>query len=303
VFVNPFSPHSFQLFESSVGINFKWSTFGYIPSELEPPIPTIEALSKAQSYTRATFSMRAAVSRISQLRGQIDYLTIEAIAKYNQDWTPAVKIDRVQKSTLPKVAIFDNLALSGEGNNAELLFSSFGCQVTYITTEDVLLKNFDVYYFPDGLGYIAIDSFKSEKNFSIALRKVISLGKTVIANGGSGLVLGDSFFMPDDSQEKGIGVLRFVGNYNAKSVDNPEPVICTCAKTNSFLLHGDEKINAYALPNIGLESESKSIRYTFAKTGNFAGTIGYEENNTIVTGVWIDLWSNIDVIRRLFYTG
>ena len=303
VFVNPFEQHSFQLFENNVGIHFRWSTFGYIPSELEPPIPTIEALSTAKSYTRATFSIRAAVSRISQLVGQIDYLALEAIGNYNQDWTPTDMIERFQKSTLPKVAIFDNLALSSEGNNAELLFSSFGCQVSYITAKDMLSKNFDMYYFPDGLGYIAIDSFKSEEHFSTALRKMIVLGKIVFANGASGLVFGDKFFKPDDSEEKGLGVTQIIGSYNLKTVEKPEPIICTSSKTNCLLLQGDEKINAYSIPSIGLESENKSIRCSFAKTGNFAGNMGHEENNAIITGVWIDLWSNTDAIRRLFISG
>ncbi|MCL2147532.1 MAG: hypothetical protein FWH52_06965 [Synergistaceae bacterium] len=301
VFVNPFNPHSFQLFENNIGINFMWTTFGYIPSELEPPIPTLEALSSSKSYIRSTFSIRAAVSRISQLQGQLDYLALEAISKYDQEWTSIGKVARFQKPIQPKVAIFDNLALSSEGNNAELLFSSFGCQVSYITAEDILSKNFDMYYFPDGLGYIAIDSLRQEEHFPSILKQMIEIRKIVFANGASGLVFGEKFFKPDDSEEKGLGVLPIIGNYNAKTNANPEPVICTCLKTNSFLLQGDEKINALALPNIGLESQSKSIRCTFAKTGDFAGNMGHEEQNTIIVGVWIDLWSNANVIRRLFY--
>jgi cobyrinic acid a,c-diamide synthase len=302
IFINPFDPHSFQLFENSVGISFKWSTFGYIPSELEPPIPTIEALSTANKYSRGTFSIRAATARITQLQGQIDYLTIEAIGKYNQDWTPTGKVARIQKSILPKVAIFDNLALTREGNNAELLFNSLGCQVHYISAEEIISKNFDMYYFPDGLGYIAINSFFLEEHFSTLLKNAVEIGKIIFANGASGLIFGEKFINPDNSETKGLGVLPVKGNYNSSLVEIPEPVVCTCTKTDCLLLQGDEKVNAYMLPNVVLESQSKSLRCSFAATGSFAGNIGYEKNKTIITGVCIDLWSNVDVIRRLLCT-
>ncbi|MCL1875417.1 MAG: hypothetical protein FWF87_04060 [Synergistaceae bacterium] len=302
VFVNPFDQHSFQLFENNVGINFRWSTFGYIPSELEPPIPTLEALSSADSYTRGTFSIQAAASRISQLQGQIDYLALEAIGKYNQDWTSAGSISRFQKAILPKVAIIDSLALAGEGNNAELLFNALGCQVFYITAEDILSQNFDMYYFPDGLGYIAIDSFRSAKNFTALMKNVVLNKKIIFANGASGLVFGEKFINPDGSEAQGLGILPLTGNYNSlSSVDNPTPVTCSSLKTHGLLLEGDEKINAYMLPRISMESQSKSLRCSLPATGNSLGSTGYEEINTIIAGVWIDLWSNIDVIRRLFY--
>ena len=306
VFVNPFDQHSFQLFENNVGINFKWTTFGYIPSELEPPLPSIEAISSAGSHTRGTFSIQATASRISKLQGQIDYLALEAIGKYNQEWTPIGGIARFQKSNMPKVAIFDNLALTGEGNNAELLFSSFGCQVSYIMAEDLLSQNFDMYYFPDGLGYIALDYFKKAKNFSALFKNAIVNNKMVFANGASGLIFGDEFIMPDGSRAQGLGFFPIIGNYNNSSspknpVSVPVPATCTCANTNGRLLQGDERINGYILPNIGLESNSKSLRCTLTN-GDSAGSTGYEENNTIIAGLWLDLWSNVDAIKRLFYT-
>jgi len=302
IFINPFDLRSFQLMESNIGINFRWTTFGYIPSELEPPIPTIEALSSFESYTRATFSLRAAAGRIAQLQGQIDYLALEAIGKYNQEWVSTGGIARFQKPISPKVAIISNLALSGEGNNAELLFKSFGCRVFHITAKEISSQIFDMYYFPDGLGYLAINSFNSTKNFSVSLKSAIVNKKIIIANGASGLVFGEKFIKPDGSEAQGLGVLPIIGNYNnISSFDSPAPIVCACSKTDGLLLQGDEKINAFMLHNIGLVSQSKSFLCSFAATGNTAGSIGYEEYNTIIAGVCLDLWSNVDVVRRLFY--
>ena len=303
IFVNPFDLREFQLIENNIGINFSWSTFGYLPSELKPPIPSIETLSSESTYTRGTFSIKAAASKISQMQGQVDYLTIEAIGKYNGEWTPTGGISRIQKKALPKVAIINDLALSGEGNNAEVLFRSFGCLIFHLTAKDDLLsQNFDMYYFPDGLGYIAIDSFNSAKNFSASLKKASAFRKVIFANGASGLILGEKFIKPDGTEAKGLGVSQTIGNYNCFTTFNsPSPVVCVSSKTDGLLLQGDEKINAYMLPNMALENNSKNLLCSFAETGNAAGSTGHEENNTILPGVCVDLWSNIDAIRRLFY--
>jgi hypothetical protein len=261
----------------------------------------METLSSENSYTRGTFSIQAAASRISQLQGQIDYMALEALGKYNQEWTSAGSISRFQKSTLPKVAIIDSLALAGEGNNAERLFNSFCCKVFYIKADELLSQNFDMYYFPDGLGYIAIDSFNSAKNFTALLKNVIVNKKMLFANGASGLVFGEKYIKPDGSEAKGLGILPIIGNYNTFSTfDSPVPVVCAPSRTSGVLLQGDEKINAYMTPNVSMESQSKSFRCSFATTGNNAGSTGYEDTNTIIAGVWIDLWSNPEAIRRLF---
>jgi len=302
IFVNPFDPHSFQLFENNIGRSFRWSTFGYIPSELIPPIPTIESLSSVSSYTRGTFSLRAVAGRISQMQGKIDYLALEAIGKYNQEWVPTGGVARFQKPIAPKVAIINDIALTGEGNNAELLFKSLGCNVFHINIKDISSQDFDMFYFPDGLGYLAIDSFNSEKLFAVSLKSAIRKKKIIFANGASGLIFGEKFMMPDGSEAQGLGVLPVIGNYNnLTSYDKPAPVICLSAITDGILLQGDEKINAYILPGIGLESNSKSLRCFFAATETLAGNTGYEEKNVILAGVCMDLWSNVDVIRRLFY--
>ena len=304
VFINPFDLHSFQLVENNIGINFRWSTYGYLPSELEPPIPTIEALSSISSYSRETFSIRAIAARIAKMQGQIDYLALEAIGKYNQAWTPTGGIAILQKRTFPKVAIINDIALAGEGNNAELLFKSFGCRVYHVSVnEDIASQNFDMFYFPDGLGYIAIDSFKLEKNFFATIKRASINGKIVFANGASGLIFGDKFIKPDGSEANGLGIFPVTGNYNNSTPFNkPVPVICVCFKADGLLLQGNEKINAYMLPNIGLESNSKNLLCSFADSGNPAGSTGYEENNSILTSVCVDLWSNIEVVRRILNT-
>ncbi|MCL1940587.1 MAG: hypothetical protein FWG09_01485 [Synergistaceae bacterium] len=302
IFVNPFDPHSFQLTENNIGMNFRWSTFGYIPSELEPPIPTIESLSSVGSYTRGTFSLRAVAGRIAQMQGQIDYLALEAIGKYNQEWISTGGVAHFQKAISPKVAMIKDLALTGEGNNAELLFKSFGCQVYQVSAKEMLSQSFDMYYFPDGLGYIAAESFNSTEKFASTLKSAILNNRIVFANGASALIFGEKFMAPDGSEAKGLGILPVMGNYsNLASFSSPSPVICASAKTEGLLLQGDEKINAYMVPNIALESHSKSLHCSFAATGIVAGSTGYEEHNAILAGVCIDLWSNIDVIRRLFY--
>ena len=301
VFVNPYDQHSFQLFENNIGINFKGSTFGYIQSELMPPIPTIESLSSANSYTRGTFTLRAVAGRIAQLQGQIDYLALEAIGRYNQEWAPTGGIARFQKTTTPKVAIINDLALTGEGNNAELLFKAFGCDITHIKPKDNLPQDFDMYYFPDGLGYLAIDSLNSSKFFSASLKSAILKKKLIFANGSTGLIFGEKLMTPDGSEAEGLGVLPVIGNFNnLTSFDKPTPVVCSSVKTDGVLLHGDERINAYMLPGIGLESESKSLRCFLPANEDITWSTGYEENNIILTGVCMDLWSNVDVIRRLF---
>ena len=303
IFINPFDQQLFQSVENNIGIHFRWTTFGYIPSELEPPIPTIEALSSVNSYTRGTFSLRAVAGRIAQMQGQVDYLALEAIGKYNQEWAPTGGVQRFQKTILPKVAIVDEISLTGEGNNAELLFSSFGCSVSYIQVKDMFSENFDMYYFPHGLGYVAIDSFKSERNFSVLLRSAILNKKIILANGASGLVFGKKFIKPDGSEAEGLGILPVTGSYKSyASSGSLTPVVCASAKANGVLLRRDEKINAYMLSDINLESQSKSLHCSLAATGAAVGNTGYEEYNAIIAGVCIDLWSNIDAIRRLFYT-
>ena len=204
IFINPFDHHSFQLVENNIGISFKWSTFGYIPSELEPPIPTIEALSSVSSYTKKTFSLRAVAGRIAQMQGQVDYLALEAIGKYNQEWVPTGGLARMQRKTFPKVAVIDDLALRGEGNNAELLFRSFGCEVYHVTPDEISSQNFDMYYFPHGLGYIAVDSFNFAPKFSVSLKYAALNKKIIFANGASGLIFGEKFIKPDSSLARGL---------------------------------------------------------------------------------------------------
>jgi len=302
LFVNPFDQRTFQLVENNIGNHFRWTTFGYIPSELEPPIPTMEALSSISSYTKGTFSLRAVSGRIAQMQGQIDYLALEAIGKYNQAWEPTGGIARLQKMTPPKVAIIRDLALAREGNNAKLLFEAFGCQVYSITAKEISSQNFDMFYFPDGLGYLTIDTFNTTSDFSYALKNAITNKKIVFANGASGLIFGETFIKPDGSEAQGLGVLPVIGSYNnLASFSVPTPVICSNSRTSGVLLQGDEKINAYMLPELSLESNSKSFRCCFTATGQPAGSTGYEEYNTILPGVCMDLWSNIDAIRRLFY--
>ena len=302
VFVNPFEQRSFQLVENNIGMNFRWSTYGYIPSELEPPIPTVESLSSDGTYTRGTFALRAIANRIAKMQGQIDYLALEAIGKYNQEWQPTGGIARFQKTTVPNVAIVDDLALKGEGNNAELLFKSLGCTVSRVKVKNMFSQNFDMYYFPHGLGYVAMNSFNSMEKFSTLLRTAIISKKIVFVNGATGLVFGEKFLKPDGLEETGLGILPVTGSYNSiASFDKPTHVICASTKTDGLFLQGDEKISAYMLPEINLESNSKSMRCTLATTGNFAGNTGYEDHKTILTGVCMDLWSNIDIVRRLFY--
>lgn len=304
VFINPFDQRSFQLVENSVGMQFKGLSFGYIPQELEPPMPRYDELCSIAGNSKATFLLRAVTVRISKMHDQIDFPAIEAIGRYCEEWTPAGKIEPIKRSSLPSVAIIDDIALSSEGNNAELLFRAFGCKVEKVPFFSAFSRNYDIFYFPHGLGYKALANCAGTAAAVNAKAAFLS-NKIIFANGASSGMFAKKIVLPDGSEMPGIGVLPGVGTYYDKP-DESIPSQCE-SMSNGIMLQYREKIGGYVVPWAKLSqsgSTQKIIANWLCSPMGKDGAVesaGWESGGGIFAGAVLDLWSNTDAVRRIFY--
>lgn len=305
VFVNPFEHRSFQIVEKNVGVNFSGVNFGYIPQELLPPSPLLEALCTPATNSKSMFLIRAASTRIAQMHFQIEFDLILAIAKYNGKWNAAEKIAPIKK-TLPKIAIVDDIALRFGGNNASLLFRTFGCDVTNVSARELFSQPFDMYYFPHGLGYAALRAFNEIPDFTANLRTRYAARKFFFANGGSTQMFADKVISPDGTEQDGFGFLNGTGIYFEDSGEFGTPIKCESVSDGKLLRYG-EKISGYSLPFVKLEQQAK-LQQMIAHwlcvpldgKGN-TGSAGWETTESVFAGVNLDLWSYPDAARQIFH--
>lgn len=308
VFINQFDQRSFQLVENNIGFNFKGLSFGYLPQELVPQTPKYENLCSASTNFKSIFSIRAATTRISQMHRQIEYNLIEAIGKYYQAWTPVDnKIEPIKRTNLPTVAIIEDIALNSEGNNAETLFKAFGCKVDRLPAEAAFSGNYDAHYFPHGLGHVTLQSYMENPKLIANIKGAFLSNKIIFTNGGSTQIFAETVMLPDNTEIEGIGILAGAGVYsNEYDTEKCLPVQCE-SMGNGIMLKYKEKIGGYSVPWAKM-ARTPSMQKIVANwlcspiEGNTPlGSAGWESRGTIFAGVCVDLWSNTEAVRKLFY--
>lgn len=304
VFVNPFEQRSFQLVENSVCLTFHGLSFGYIPQELVPPAIKYEDICSVHLNQRSNFLIRAATTRISQMYNQIDYSAMEAIGKYYQKWTSVGGIEPIKRSKLPKIAVIDDIALFSEGNNSEILFRAFGCTVERVSLKNAFDRNFDIYYFPHGLGYAVLQNIQDDKVLIAQIKSAFILNKVIFASGASSQIFAEKVILSDGTEIPGLGIMPGIHKCS-QDFGSPKtiPVLCESMNNGNLTQH-KEKIGGYIIPWTGLSQSASKNKIaanwlcTPISGEGAAGVMGLDLEKSVFAGVVPDLWSNIDAARQ-----
>ncbi|MDR3229825.1 MAG: hypothetical protein LBT65_00140 [Synergistaceae bacterium] len=300
IFASVRNPREYQLLEQDYGRRTPVLTLGYIPRDLERLRFTLQDLYNPAAIARVLQLKSAGMQLASAVR-QIEWQILDALGRLSQEWTSPMEIQTPPKHV--KVAVVGDRALSLEGGNCAELFRLLGCDCRdYDPWQDPFPTDVEVIYFPHSLGYCYAERLLELDSFCQGILQSIAANKLVFVNGGSAPLFGRYFISPDGEKHDALGIFPFHGTYSSpKDHDNLHRVEIRCT-ADSVFAKSEEKLKGCAIDYLHISNPGNIVPSTMAyrdiRKNVELGNSGWIRGYCFVTDLYIDLWSNVDLVNR-----
>jgi cobyrinic acid a,c-diamide synthase len=300
VFSGVKNPREYQLLEQDYGRRTAVLSLGYIPKEIERPMPMLVELYGATTGTRV-MQIKSAALQLASIVHQIEWEILDAFGRLKQEWLPPQESEYLVKNF--KVAVVGTRHFSLEGSNGAELFQFLGCEVTdYDPWQDSFPFDAEAIYFPHSIAGLYADRLLAHEPFSQGIKQSFAANKIIFVNGASALLFGQYFLSPDGQRYEGLKFFPFHGNYTSFKENDNAPRIEIRGTMDSIFTKYDEKMRGFSLDYLHISNPGNLVPpvwgYRDIRKGSELGTSGWVKSYCFVTDLYLELWSNIDVVNR-----
>jgi cobyrinic acid a,c-diamide synthase len=300
VFTSVKSGRDYQLLEQDYGRKTAIISLGYIPKEIERPMPSLLDMYNPAAGTRIMQIKSAAIQLASTIH-QVEWQILDAFGHLKQDWTSP------QESRYPaknfKAAIVGDKRLSLEGCNSRELFRYLGCEVIdYDPWEDRFPLDAEVVYFPHSVAALYTDALLLHPPFFQGMKQAFAANKLIFANGASAPFFGQYYLTTGGQKHEGLKFFPFHGSYPSPTKRDETHKIEIRGTGDSIFSKNDEKMRGYLLDYVHISNPGNPIppvlSYRDIRKNVEIGSSGWSKGYCFVTDLHVELWSNIDVVNR-----
>jgi cobyrinic acid a,c-diamide synthase len=300
LFTSVKNPREYQLLEQDYGRRTAILSLGYIPKEIERPMPALQDLFDTGTATRVMQAKSAALQLFS-VTHQVEWEILEAFGYLKQEWTPSQETFYSVKNF--KVAIVGGLDFSLESDNSRELFQFLKCGVVdYNPWNDPFPTDAEVLYFPHSMAGVYVDRLMTHEPFLRGMKQSLVANKLIFANGASALLFGQHLVSSDKVKHETLKIFPFWGGYASAKKGNALRRIEIRATTDSVFTKSEEKMRGYALEGLHISNPGNIVppvwAYRDIRKDTELGASGWTKGYCFVTDLHLDLWSNIDVVNR-----
>lgn len=217
-FSSVLNPREYQLLEISVGRDLPWTALGYIPGFIFKQKPDFLSIVGQLSGNRSLLSLKTAAARLIAMERQIEWEVVVAHARgAAQLNVEMLEFDMSYRSDKRKVGVVHHPALTLGGDNNEKLLVALGYDVISLPYDEITnYSDLDFIYVPHGIGYVFMKDLVENRSLAKAFSSVLVKGKLLI-EGGSSPIFGESFFLSNGDQIRGLSFFPFKGYYAESS--------------------------------------------------------------------------------------
>ncbi len=290
----------YQLLEQEYGRRTPILSLGYIPKEVERPLPALPDLYNSGTAGRV-LQVKSAAIQLASTVGQIEWQIIEALGRLKEEWTPPQEMKYPQKRF--KVAIVGEKLFSLEGGNSAELFHFLGCTtLDYDPWNDPFPTEAEVFYFPHSLIALHADRLLAHPSFNAGIKQSIAANKLIFANGASAPLFGRFFVTADGQKHDALGLFSFHGGYSSLKVGARSGKVEIRATTDTIFTRHEEKLRGYVPDYVHISNPGNVIppvwAYRDVRRDVELGNSGWVKGYCFVTDLNVELWSNIETVNR-----
>jgi len=298
IFSSVKNAREFQLLEQDYGNRTHILDLGYIPKEMDRPMPSMQDL---YSSAAGVMQIKSAALQLVSASYHIEWQILEAFGHLKKEWIPPEAFSVSPKNF--KAAIVGGQELSLEGDNCRELFKFLGCEVVeYDPWHEPFPMEAEVIYFPHSAANLYGDRLIAHAPFFQGIKHSYAANKLIFVNGAAAPLFGQSFTTADDVKHDALGFFKFRGGYASKKSNSGARKIEIRAINDSIFSKRDEKIRGYALDYLSISNPGNLVppvwAYREVKKNTELGTSGWVTGYCFVTDICVELWSNIEMVNR-----
>lgn len=300
IFSSVKNPREYQLLEQDYGRKTPVLTLGYIPKEIDRPMPALHDLYSSSSNSR-TMQIKSAAIQLASTPHQIEWQILEALGASQQNWVPPQTSSFANKGF--KVAIIGDEGLSLEGNESAELFNYLGCSTFhYDPWKDSFPNEAEAIYFPHSMGSFYASRLLKNENFSKGIKQSFTANKLIFVNGASSPLFGQSLTLSDGTKQEGLGFFPFSGTYSSLKTSGAIHKVEIRGIFDNLFSHVDEKMRGYSMDYVHISNPGTIIpplwAYRNIRKDKEHGNSGWLKGYCLVTDLHLELWSCIDLVNR-----
>jgi cobyrinic acid a,c-diamide synthase len=298
IFSSVKNPREYQLLEQEYGRKTHILNLGYIPKEVERPLPSMQDL---YNTAAGIMQIKSAALQLVSASYHIEWEILDAFGQLKKQWTPSEALSFSPKNF--KIAIVGGQSLSLEGDNCRELFQLLKCGVIdYDPWQDQFPKEAEAVYFPHSAANMYGDRLLAHEPFLQGIKQSFAANKLIFVNGASAPLFGKSFTTADGQKHEALGFFNFRGNYVSAKSNAGAKKIEARGSVDSFFCKHDEKMRGYALNYVNISNPGNVVppvlAYRDIRKDAELGVSGWVKGYCFVTDLYIELWSNVEIINR-----
>ena len=298
VFVGVKNPREYQLLEQDYGRRTSVLSLGYIPKEIERPMPTLVEL-----YGTGTrvMQVKSAALQLASIVHQIEWEILDAFGRLKQGWIPPQESAYSVKNF--KIAVVGARHFSLEGSNSAALFQLLGCDVAdYDQWQDPFPLDAEAIYFPHSIVGLYADRLLVHEPFNFGIKQSFASNKLIFVNGASALLFCQYLVTPEGQKVEGLKFFPFHGGYTSLKERGDVHRIEIRGTEDSIFSKHNEKMRGVSLDYLYISNPWNLIPpvwgYRDIRKASELGTSGWVKGYCFVTGLHLELWSSIDIVNR-----
>jgi cobyrinic acid a,c-diamide synthase len=300
IFASLKNPREYQLLEQDYGRKTPIMSLGYIPKEIERPMPVLADLYSASAATRV-MQVKSAVLQLISNPYQIEWSIISSLGHLKEEWTLPQEAAYLPKRV--NIAIVGDSLFSMEGANARELFMYLGCEPTdYNPFQDPFPVEAEFLYFPNSTLVLYVDRLLEHDPFCQGIRQALAGNKLIFANGTSSLLFGRHIILPGGEKREALGFFPFHGTFSPVKADREFHRVEIRGVFDSIFNKCDEKMRGTTLKYAHVSNPGNVAppmwAYRDVRKDAELGSSGWQKIYCVVTDLQVEPWSNIDIFNR-----
>ena len=296
LFLSVPTPREYQLLDHDLGRRLPWMGLGYVPRELERPLPSLADLCNRDLLARTLIPLRTASAHLQSLEDQIQWPLFGALARVGCAWQEEPLPEPIPSR--PRVAVVRHAALSLAGEGTELLLQTLGCHLLDVPLEGgAIPRDCDGVYLPHGPGFLALVQFLENQEMVQSLGRVLLSGKVLLAEGGAAPLLGEQILLPSGQAARGASLFSLKGIYREPQPGTGERYTAQ-ARNAGPLLGAGETLRGSACRWVFLSGMDPQSADWDLRGEASSGVEGWSLQRGVATRLRPELWSCAASVRR-----
>ena len=253
------------------------------------------------SSAAGVMQIKSAALQLASVPYHIEWQIFDAFGKLKKEWVAPETFSFAPKNI--KVAIVGSQALALEGDNCRELFKLLGCGVVdYDPWEDSFPGDVEAVYFPHSAANLYSEKLLGHEPFLQGIKQCYAAKKLIFVNGASAPLFGQSFVTPEGNKHDALGFFKFRGKYASTKAQGGSKKVELRGTADSIFTKPDEKMRGYALEIASISNPGNVVppvwAYRDVRKDSELGASGWICGYCFVTDLYVELWSNIEMINR-----